>query len=812
MEHLIYTRHKGLLSTILISAAGFCGTATYAAENDAKFYPQLFNHECLADYSDMGLNCTANDIRVSQVVNIKSVKPNTSPPQPDDSEPPVPVSCRPGDPVTFFADVEIVTTANERYDYAVWLPGGSYSPQEPSTPELTKVCSVLIGDNSGPEPATWIDGLSFEFDVDKKADTQTPLDYCTDISKAAPYTGVHTYYNQLITMTCLDGDSSGKADFNYCMSWNQRAEPGCTDKIPSPAGAPSKCRCDVFDVDITIDPPGIVKSFVSSSASDNSTTLDEPGGDFRFKVEIENSNPNASLYLTELKDYFYFNNAVSYGEVIDLWGTTETPAGDGVYLVENSTSCPKPLPGERYEIKPELTYTCFFTIKVVGDDLPDLPTYGFLAIDDIVKASIENEFELPVPDGDSCPVSLSPVPGDHCSNIKTVTIENVSPSIEVTKSVDLDQLPESNSDTNVTYTVKVENKSTKDAVEITSIVDKVKLNDGQYGTPVDLVGDDDCKVGATLAIGSSCQFTYVTAVKGNALDYITNVVTVDVKDNENDIASDYDDAVVTFSNTPGAIDIIKTATPTTIKEPGGNVTFKFVITNTSAVDYVTLKSLVDDTLFTSNGGVIFDSSGAIDTACDFYDVVLAPDETRDCSIVVPLTGEPSTPHENTATVIGETDDEVDCAEEEIAPCYGKVMDFDDAKVTFIDVPATYSLDANLWFEFSIQIANGSTFEAITLDSFALRDQPVEDGYVARNAENTADLYKVYNSGGSSCPESLPYTIPVNGSLNCLFRVELINPALSGFHLDGGDLKLKLSDNDAVLAEPSFNIKVEMTSP
>ncbi|ANQ24162.1 hypothetical protein BA893_21345 [Vibrio natriegens] len=446
---------------MLIGAAGLYGTISNAAEDDAKFYPQLNNQECLADYSDIGLNCTANDVRVSQVINIKGVIPNTFPPEPDLSD--TPVSCRPGDPVTFFADVEVVTTANERYDYAVWLPGGSYSPQEPSTPEQEKVCSVLIGDNRDPDTATgWIDGLSFEFDVDKKAGTQEPLDYCTDISKANPYSGIHTYSQQLITMTCLDDDGSGKADFNYCMSWNQRSEPGCNATTPSPAGAPSKCRCDVFDVDIRIDPPGVEKSLESISV------LDEPGGNFTFKVSIENVNPNTSLYLTSLYDYLDFDNAGTFGEAIDLWGATETPTGDGVYLVENSAACPKPAPGERYEITALQTYTCQFTVKVVADDLPDLPI-GFLEIDDIVKASIENEFELPVLDGDSCPAVLSAIDGEHCSSVKTIKVQNVSPYIDVTKSATPSELEETapGETAKVTYTVTVENTSTKDALIIT---------------------------------------------------------------------------------------------------------------------------------------------------------------------------------------------------------------------------------------------------------------------------------------------------------------------------------------------------------
>ncbi|MGR5178197.1 DUF11 domain-containing protein [Vibrio parahaemolyticus] len=774
MKHLIHSQQNKLLSCMLIGASALYGQTAFAAEDDAKFYPQLDNQECLADYSDMGLNCTANDVRVSQVVNIKGVKPGTFPPEPDLSGDPV--SCRPGDPVTFFADVEVVTTANERYDYAVWLPGGSYSPQEPSTPEQEKVCSVLIGDNRDPSSASgWIDGLSFEFDIDKKAGTQTPLDYCTDISKASPYSGVHTYYEQLITMTCLDDDGSGKADFNYCMSWNQRAEAGCDANTPSPAGAPSKCRCDIFDVDILIDPPGIVKSLESS------TPLDEPGGNFIFKVSIENINPNSSLFITSLTDYLDFNDAGTFGKVIDLWGSTETPAGDGVYLIENSTACPKPAPGGSYEILAKQIYTCQFTLKVVADDLPDLPV-GYLEIDDIVKASIENQFGVPVLDGDSCPAALSAIDGDHCSEVKTVKVNNVSPDIDVTKTVSPTQLAETapGVPASVTYTVTVKNTSTKDALIIT----ESDISD----TPYALTSAEKAPCVGTLAIGASCVMTYTRGgLVGNSGDSIVNTATVYAVDNENDSTNDSGTATVVFTDVPGALDLTKTPNKNSVLESGEDVVFTFVITNESPTDRVQLKSMVD-TVF----GTIFDSASFQGT-CNFYNTWLEPaGDSVSCTITKFLIGEPSDPdHENWATVTGVSDDNE------------TLTATDNAIVSYEDVPTDFTLNIGLLFEFSINIKNNSDFEPITLDEFNLGGVPFEGGL-------TGDGFEVINI---DCPVStdLPYEIGVLGNLNCSFRVNVLNPSTSAYSvLDGGDdVELIISDNDGnTAAQPSYNIKVQ----
>ena len=55
-----------------------------------------------------------------------------------------------------------------------------------------------------------------------------------------------------------------------------------------------------------------------------------------------------------------------------------------------------------------------------------------------------------------------------------------------------------------------------------------------------------------------------------------------------------DDAAVTITNVQSSIAVTKTASPTSIQEPGGNATFSVSVKNTSAVDTVTITSLTDD--------------------------------------------------------------------------------------------------------------------------------------------------------------------------------------------------------------------------
>ena len=63
-----------------------------------------------------------------------------------------------------------------------------------------------------------------------------------------------------------------------------------------------------------------------------------------------------------------------------------------------------------------------------------------------------------------------------------------------------------------------------------------------------------------------------------------------------------------------SIEIIKTATPDNVDEPGGAVTYSFTVNNTSAVDSVTIDTL-DDTIYgddscaTGNDDYLYGDSG-----------------------------------------------------------------------------------------------------------------------------------------------------------------------------------------------------------
>ncbi|HQL40498.1 MAG TPA: hypothetical protein PKV95_13565, partial [Anaerolineaceae bacterium] len=124
-----------------------------------------------------------------------------------------------------------------------------------------------------------------------------------------------------------------------------------------------------------------------------------------------------------------------------------------------------------------------------------------------------------------------------------------------TKSASPTTIPETGGD--VTFTFVVENIGQED-VTLTSLVDSV------FGT---LAGDADCQVGTILVVGASCSFEAVfTIPPGNYPGEHVNVFTAIGQDDDQNDASDNDDAIVLY--TEGTKTVLGTNQPVT---PGMNV-------------------------------------------------------------------------------------------------------------------------------------------------------------------------------------------------------------------------------------------------
>ena len=265
------------------------------------------------------------------------------------------------------------------------------------------------------------------------------------------------------------------------------------------------------------------------------TSVAEPGGMVTFSIKVVNTSKE-SVTLTTLMD--------------DVYGNL---AGKGTCAIGGTLAASDGALGGADE------YSCSFSASVTGD--------AGSSHRDVVTASVRDD------EGHSASASDDAI----------VMVTNVPSSIVVTKTADPVSLPEPGGD--ATFSVKVENTSASDAVTISSLMDDI------YGN---LDGKGTCDVPQTIAAGGSYSCSFQGAVSGNAGSSHKDVVTASGTDDDGTPVSDDDDAVVTIVDVPGSIAVTKTADPASLPEPGGQVTFSVKVENTSAVDSVTISSLVDD--------------------------------------------------------------------------------------------------------------------------------------------------------------------------------------------------------------------------
>jgi uncharacterized repeat protein (TIGR01451 family) len=273
-----------------------------------------------------------------------------------------------------------------------------------------------------------------------------------------------------------------------------------------------------------------VRPSISVSKSASPTSVVEPGDTVTFDVTVTNEGAESAT-LTNLID--------------DIHGDLN---GRGDCVLPQSL----PIGG---------SYSCSFTATVSGNA-------GDTEIDTITATAVDDE-------------------GSEGSNSgsATVTITGYTPTsddITVVKNATPDSVVEPGG--LVTFDVTVTNTGSED-LTLTSLVDDI------HG---DLNGQGDCVLPQALAAGGgsySCSFT--AAVSGNAGDIETDTITAAVADDEGNSAANAAQATVTITDADVSVDIVKTASDTSIPEPGSNVDYTLTITNNSS-EPVTIVAL-DDT-------------------------------------------------------------------------------------------------------------------------------------------------------------------------------------------------------------------------
>ncbi|QYJ95384.1 hypothetical protein [Shewanella spartinae] len=746
------------LGIVLISGASLYG-ATITTAN-ASFFPQKMDQACMAEQAGFNLNCTANDVRVSKVDNIR-----------DPNDPNAKVECNLGDEVTFIADVTITTTANERYDYSVYLPEGNWSAQDANP---NNECSILLGRTDGPG-----------------VDLEEGLDACADISKAAGYDATHVYADEEITLFCRDDDNSGKAEFNYCMAWHNKTGEDCSEDDPAAPGTPSKCRCDSFDIDVFIKPnaPTITKELMGTD------THTEPGGTYTFKLSFDNPNAYTSLFITDLYDKVDEGANGSYETTLDLWnGVGAAGAADGVYLT--ASNCSQPANGG--EIVPSGSYSCQFTVTIVDRDLPDDQSPELY--NDIIKLALIDKNDDPVVDGGSC-AAIGGVDGDHCSNVLQVNVTNLPPSITVDKSAVPDQVPESGAW--VTYTVRVDNT----AADYDSPLTLTYLNDDKFG---DLNGQGTCATGGTIAFGGYYECSFDKFISGTGAGSHTNTATAKAVDDENTEAMNADSATVIINDIPSMITLEKTANPTSVLETGDNpdiyrdvdFTFWFSVDDQvggqNTVDSVTFATLTDDIFGVLTGDCMVDmKNGAPIADTPLAGFVLLPGENASCTITLQIQGYRTDVHTNVATIDG-TDEDGQA-----------VSDSDDATVTF--TPAAPAVDMDFAATMLVVLGmhnadvNNANLTKLTIGILDVFAEPDTAGFKIING---GGMYNGTSYGACGFNHLFGYTGSGTEDYECAFTIEL-KPGLENTDpiafLEDVVVELTNSQNDKSTADVSIQV-------
>lgn len=358
-------------------------------------------------------------------------------------------------------------------------------------------------------------------------------------------------------------------------------------------------------------------------------------------------------------------------------------------------------------LAPGASYTCTFSGNVTGNA-------GLEHTNTVTAKATDNEGNEAKDDDDA-----------------TVTLTDVAPTITVDKTASPLTRPEPGG--TFTYTVVVTNTS-DESVTITSLIDD------KFG---DLAGQGTCAPGAELDPDGTYSCSFTGEFTGNAGDKHTNTVTAGAVDDDGTSATASDDATVSLTDVKPTVEVDKTADPTVLDEPGGQVTFTVKVTNTS-FEAVTLDSLSDDIHGDLNGQGTCVADGS---------VTIAAGDTYTCSFSAMVSGNAGDFETDIVTAIV-SDDEGSTASDE-----------DDATVTIINVDPSVRVikdatplssdEPGGTFRFDVTVINDSA-EDVTLISL------------------TDDIYGNLDGRGTC---AIGATLPANGgSYSCWFGGSFIGDA------------------------------------
>jgi len=155
----------------------------------------------------------------------------------------------------------------------------------------------------------------------------------------------------------------------------------------------------------------------------------------------------------------------------------------------------------------------------------------------------------------------------------SVALIDLPSAISVTKTADKSSVTEPGED--VVFTIVVTNDSQVASVQLTSLVDSV------FG---DLDGQGTCSVPQTIVAGASYSCAFTEFIDSAHVNVVTAVA---------DDMTEFAQETVGFVNLPATMSVTKVPSVDSVNKPGADVTFVVTVNNTSAVDSLTINSMMD---------------------------------------------------------------------------------------------------------------------------------------------------------------------------------------------------------------------------
>jgi uncharacterized repeat protein (TIGR01451 family) len=428
-------------------------------------------------------------------------------------------------------------------------------------------------------------------------------------------------------------------------------------------------------------------------------TIAEPAGDVTYTVVVTNTS-GEGVTLTTLTDKI---GATVRSLLAPSGPITTTTCSLGTIAAGGTT-------------------TCSFTAHVTGNA-------GDVVTDTARAVGIDN-------DGTSA----------EASDNATVAFTDVLPSISVDKTAAPGTIAEPGGA--VVYTVGITNL-TAEPVTLASIVDAVGA-----GAPAPVAGSCAALVGTTLAGHASTTCSFIASVTADAAaGSVTDTVTVKAHDDEDHTATAADSATVTVTDVLPTITVSKTPSPSSIAEPGGNVTFTVGVHNTS-VEPVTIDAIVD----AIGGGTPVDLATVDGTCDDLIGDSLAPGATVTCHFQLFVAGNAAAVVDDLVTVsAGDNDGNqatgtagARVTVTDVAPHISVTKTAGSATVPEPGAPVLYT----------VVVHNGSV-EPVVMTSLA----DVVGGAPAINVAAVA---------ATTC--TVPQSIPAGGNLSCTFTLPVTGDA------------------------------------